>query len=268
MFVVLGLLVFPAICPTSRLPGSRSPSCSMLVARPAAVWASTAFSDFTQRERALLGWAGLRGAVPIVLATFVLSSEVPPQRDDLQRRLLRRRRLDARPGNDARVGRAQRLGLTTSAPPLPEPPLEAEAAQPARRSSTSPSPTTTRSPAPPCASSACRATRSSPSSPQRRRTIPPRGSTVIQPGDRLFVVVPERAPPRPRRRLHSLAPPDLGGFVSRRMVLRPARYVIAERLPLASPARRGTAAHQGVTAENEGNPPGGASNACGRASGD
>jgi len=28
------------------------------------------------RERALLGWAGLRGAVPIVLATFVLSSEL------------------------------------------------------------------------------------------------------------------------------------------------------------------------------------------------
>jgi cell volume regulation protein A len=40
------------------------------------VWASTAFNEFTNRERALLGWAGLRGAVPIVLGTIVLSSGV------------------------------------------------------------------------------------------------------------------------------------------------------------------------------------------------
>ena len=49
----------------------------VLMVRPAAVWASTAFSDFTASERMLLGWAGLRGAVPIVLATFALSSDVP-----------------------------------------------------------------------------------------------------------------------------------------------------------------------------------------------
>jgi cell volume regulation protein A len=48
----------------------------MFVIRPAAVWASTAFSAFTTRERALLGWAGLRGAVPIVLGTIVLSSGI------------------------------------------------------------------------------------------------------------------------------------------------------------------------------------------------
>ena len=46
----------------------------MVAIRPVAVWASTAFSRFTNRERALLGWAGLRGAVPIVLGTFTLSA--------------------------------------------------------------------------------------------------------------------------------------------------------------------------------------------------
>ncbi len=48
----------------------------MFVARPVAVWASTPFVGFSARERALLGWAGLRGAVPIVLGTFVLSSHL------------------------------------------------------------------------------------------------------------------------------------------------------------------------------------------------
>jgi cell volume regulation protein A len=47
-----------------------------VVIRPVAVWISTALNRFTARERALLGWAGLRGAVPIVLATFVLSSDL------------------------------------------------------------------------------------------------------------------------------------------------------------------------------------------------
>ncbi len=75
MFVVLGLLVFPSDLPSVALPGLVLAILLVLVIRPAAVWLSTALSDFTHRERALLGWAGLRGAVPIVLATFVLSAE-------------------------------------------------------------------------------------------------------------------------------------------------------------------------------------------------
>jgi cell volume regulation protein A len=74
MFVVLGLLVFPSDLPAVALPGLALAGLLVVVIRPVAVWVSTAFSSFTTRERALLGWAGLRGAVPIVLATFVLSS--------------------------------------------------------------------------------------------------------------------------------------------------------------------------------------------------
>jgi cell volume regulation protein A len=77
LFIVLGLLVFPRDLPSVALPGLALAALPMLVARPAAVWVSTAFVDFTHRERLLIGWAGLRGAVLIVLATFVLSSDVP-----------------------------------------------------------------------------------------------------------------------------------------------------------------------------------------------
>ena len=107
IFIVFGLLVFPSELRDVALPGLALALLLMLVIRPAAVWASTAcFTDFTNRDRLLLGWAGLRGAVPIVLATFVLSCGGRAAcGHDLQRRVLRRRRLDDRPGLDARVGR-------------------------------------------------------------------------------------------------------------------------------------------------------------------
>ena len=77
MFVVLGLLVFPSDLPARDGVRVR-PRAAPRRRRSArvAVWASTAFSDFTPRERTFLGWAGLRGAVPIVLGTFVLSERV------------------------------------------------------------------------------------------------------------------------------------------------------------------------------------------------
>ena len=76
MFVVLGLLVFPSDLTAVMVSGFVLALLLVVVIRPLAVWASTAFSDFTPRERTFLGWAGLRGAVPIVLGTFVLSEHV------------------------------------------------------------------------------------------------------------------------------------------------------------------------------------------------
>ena len=76
LFVVLGLLVFPRDLPAVALPGIGLAAALIFIARPAAVWASTALLSFTRRERVLLGWAGLRGAAPIVLATFALTSTV------------------------------------------------------------------------------------------------------------------------------------------------------------------------------------------------
>lgn len=77
MFVVLGLFVVPHELTSVAVASISMAILLMFLIRPIAVWASTFFLKFTNKERTLLGWAGLRGAVPIVLGIFVLSSEVP-----------------------------------------------------------------------------------------------------------------------------------------------------------------------------------------------
>src|ERR1041384_1092286 len=49
----------------------------ILVARPVSVFLSLALSRFKLNEKTLLSWVGLRGAVPIVLATFPLLAQLP-----------------------------------------------------------------------------------------------------------------------------------------------------------------------------------------------
>ncbi|MGE5745996.1 MAG: potassium/proton antiporter [Solirubrobacterales bacterium] len=70
MFVVLGLLVFPSQLGDVAFEGTMLALVLVLLARPLATLATTAFARFTLRERSVLAWAGLRGAVPVVLATF------------------------------------------------------------------------------------------------------------------------------------------------------------------------------------------------------
>ena len=70
MFLMLGLLVFPDQLPGVALEGLILGLLIVFVARPVAAWISTVKMGFTPPERLMLGWAGLRGAVPIVLATF------------------------------------------------------------------------------------------------------------------------------------------------------------------------------------------------------
>jgi cell volume regulation protein A len=77
MFVTLGLLVFPSkIIPVIGV-GILTSGFLMLVARPAGVFLSLAFARLGWREKALVSWVGLRGAVPIILATFPLLAGVP-----------------------------------------------------------------------------------------------------------------------------------------------------------------------------------------------
>jgi potassium/hydrogen antiporter len=72
MFVLLGLLVFPEQLPSIIWQGLALSVLLMVVARPIGVFISLMFSQFNFTEKTLLSWAGLRGAVPIVLATYPL----------------------------------------------------------------------------------------------------------------------------------------------------------------------------------------------------
>jgi cell volume regulation protein A len=76
LFVTLGLLVFPSRLPEIAATGLLVAFFLMFVARPAAVVVGLAGSAFDWRERMLVSWTGLRGAVPIVLATFPLMAGV------------------------------------------------------------------------------------------------------------------------------------------------------------------------------------------------
>lgn len=70
MFLMMGLLVFPSrLAPVAGI-GLALGLALAFVARPLVVWACLAAFRLPMRETAYLGWVGLRGAVPIVLAMF------------------------------------------------------------------------------------------------------------------------------------------------------------------------------------------------------
>ncbi|MCW3000309.1 MAG: sodium/hydrogen exchanger [Solirubrobacterales bacterium] len=77
MFFTLGLLVFPSQFGDVALEGTVLAVAAVVVARPLSVFAATMFQGFQVREQLVLGWAGLRGAVPVVLATFPVLAGVP-----------------------------------------------------------------------------------------------------------------------------------------------------------------------------------------------
>jgi cell volume regulation protein A len=77
MFLTLGLLVFPSRLGDVALEGTVLAIVTAAVARPLGAALATALGGYSMRERLILGWAGLRGAVPVVLATFPVLEGVP-----------------------------------------------------------------------------------------------------------------------------------------------------------------------------------------------
>jgi cell volume regulation protein A len=77
MFFTLGLLVFPSELGDVAVEGTVLALVVAVVARPLGVALATLFARYELRERLILGWAGLRGAVPVVLATFPVIRGIP-----------------------------------------------------------------------------------------------------------------------------------------------------------------------------------------------
>jgi cell volume regulation protein A len=76
MFVMLGLLVFPSHLPAVAGAGLLL-AIVLILARPVSVMISLALSKMGGRQKLFISWVGLRGAVPIILATFPMLSGVP-----------------------------------------------------------------------------------------------------------------------------------------------------------------------------------------------
>ena len=70
LFLMLGLLVTPSELFATWHVGLLVAAVLVFVARPLAVWVSLLPFYFPWREQVFISWVGLRGAVPIVLATF------------------------------------------------------------------------------------------------------------------------------------------------------------------------------------------------------
>ena len=123
LFILLGLLVFPATLDDVALKGLALSAVLIFLARPVATFLATAITPFDVREKLMLGWAGLRGATPIWLATFPVVAGVRSGEEEfaivffvvVTSTLVQGASFEPL---------AKRLGLTTDEPALPQRLLE------------------------------------------------------------------------------------------------------------------------------------------------
>ncbi len=77
MFLILGLLVFPSRLPAVAVSGLLITAVAIFFARPVSVLITFLPMKMSFQEKLFISWVGLRGATPIVLATFPLLAGIP-----------------------------------------------------------------------------------------------------------------------------------------------------------------------------------------------
>ncbi|TML98523.1 MAG: potassium/proton antiporter [Actinobacteria bacterium] len=211
LFLTLGLLVFPGQLGAVALEGTVLAFVVAVVARPVAAIIATALHRFTLRERLVLGWAGLRGAVPVVLAIFPVLAHVPDSLDFFNIVFFAVVLSTVLQGATF-VPFAERLGVTTNEAALPTPLMEAGTI---RRLGAE----VVEYPVRPGDAIVGRRVREL-GLPREAllnvivrgaQAIPPRGSTAIEAGDRLHVLVRQEVAVEFRRALDVWRTGPLGG---------------------------------------------------------
>lgn len=189
LFVVLGLLVFPGRLGDVAVESVALTAVLIFTARPLGVLAATPFQGLNWPERAFLGWAGLRGAVPIVLATFALSAGIA-ESDTIFNTVFFVVLLSALVQGLTLEPVARRLGLVTERRPVYRPPIEvgsvgrvgAEIIEHQVESGDAVVGRFVRDTGLPRDAVVMLIVRDG-------TGVPPRGSTVIEAGDRLYIMV-------------------------------------------------------------------------------
>jgi potassium/hydrogen antiporter len=123
LFFLLGLLVFPSQLGDVAAEALLLSAALMFVARPLAAVVASALAPFDMRERLMLGWAGLRGAIPIWLATFPVIAGVEGA-DQIFNAIFFVVVTSTLIQGATFDPLAQRLGLTSTEPSLPRPLIE------------------------------------------------------------------------------------------------------------------------------------------------
>jgi potassium/hydrogen antiporter len=121
MFLALGLLIFPNDLVDVAFKGTALALVVVFVARPLATFMALAFEGFSVKEKVVLGWAGLRGAVPIVLAIFPINAGLDRLGLEFLNIVFFAVIVSTLLQGTTFEALARRLGVTTSEPLLPSP---------------------------------------------------------------------------------------------------------------------------------------------------